>query len=257
MSPNGYPTSTGPYTPPPSMPLPPPAYGYAPVPSPPPAYGYAPVPGYYPEPPDRTRMYAWIIGGVVAAIVAVFCIFFFMIRSALVNQRAAERRNFVSQSGEASALLSTAQSTAAAQNKQVLVVFHASWCPDCRHLDRWMARPAVKPIIDSHYVVLWLDEFEKSDSDVPENDGAADMMSRMSNGGADGIPFEAVFDQQGNVAGDPAITQDGDDYGWPVTDKEMDGFVGALHAATPGLTDTELSTLRSELEAANDGASST
>jgi protein disulfide-isomerase len=61
--------------------------------------------------------------------------------------------------------LPKALSQARAQNKRVLIVFGANWCPDCRELDKEIhAGGELTSLVDQRYVVLKVDvgHFDKN-----------------------------------------------------------------------------------------------
>ena len=82
---------------------------------------------------------------------------------------------------------------AAAQHKQVLVVFGANWCKDCRVLAQQMASGPVADLVRSRYVVAKVD--------VGRFDKQLDIAQRMGDPIKQGIPAVAVLDAQGQVLG--------------------------------------------------------
>lgn len=43
------------------------------------------------------------------------------------------------------------------ENKKLIVLFGADWCPDCRALDRMLVTPEIKNLILKHYIILKID----------------------------------------------------------------------------------------------------
>ena len=74
-------------------------------------------------------------------------------------------------------------------NKPVLVVFHASWCIWCRHLEDALNSNELKKIIDDHFVITYIDVLEqKEKKEELENPGGEKIMNDL--GGKDaGLPF--------------------------------------------------------------------
>ena len=61
------------------------------------------------------------------------------------------------ESADAQAQVSQALAKAKADNKQLMIVFGANWCGDCKMLDGEFKKPALKTLLDAHYVVVKVD----------------------------------------------------------------------------------------------------
>jgi thioredoxin 1 len=61
------------------------------------------------------------------------------------------------ESADAQAQVSQALARAKADNKQVMIVFGANWCGDCKMLDGEFKKPALKTLLDANYVVVKVD----------------------------------------------------------------------------------------------------
>ena len=61
------------------------------------------------------------------------------------------------ESADAQAQVSQALARAKADNKQVMIVFGANWCGDCKMLDGEFKKPAMKALLDANYVVVKVD----------------------------------------------------------------------------------------------------
>ena len=61
------------------------------------------------------------------------------------------------ESADAAALVAQALATARADNKQVMIVFGANWCGDCKMLDGEFKKSALKALLDHNYVVVKVD----------------------------------------------------------------------------------------------------
>jgi len=93
---------------------------------------------------------------------------------------------------DARAELNMALAEAHAQNKNVLVVFGANWCPDCRALAGKMGTGALASHVDKRFVVLKVDvgRFTKN----------VDLAEQMGVPLKKGIPAVAVLKNDGTVA---------------------------------------------------------
>ncbi|MGO8672300.1 MAG: thioredoxin family protein [Capsulimonadaceae bacterium] len=226
---------------------PPPTYPPA---TPPFTNGQYPVPPFgqaYQQYPPRTERPGNGTG--LGLIIATVCAaaFFLILMGALRHGKYPTASTRTYSSLPAMTAVANTETLAASQHKNVFVVFHASWCPDCRQFEAFLDLPTVKPIMDSHYTMLWLDEFEHSGSDVPQNSGAQELMDNYGEGKADGIPFFAVIDPEGNVLA-RGFTRNGDVMGMPTTSDDFDTFIAMIHDTSPGITDDELAMLRRQLE---------
>jgi thioredoxin 1 len=85
---------------------------------------------------------------------------------------------------DAAAALQQGLKTAQAQHKNVLVIFGANWCPDCRELDQALHRSDSK-LIDSHFVVVKID--------IGNWDHNLDLAKRYGNPISKGIPAAVVL----------------------------------------------------------------
>ena len=61
------------------------------------------------------------------------------------------------ESVDAQAQVSQALAKAKADNKQLMIVFGANWCGDCKMLDGEFKKPALKALLDANYVVVKVD----------------------------------------------------------------------------------------------------
>ena len=61
------------------------------------------------------------------------------------------------ESADAQAQVSQALAKAKTDNKQLMIVFGANWCGDCKMLDGEFKKPALKALLDANYVVVKVD----------------------------------------------------------------------------------------------------
>ena len=61
------------------------------------------------------------------------------------------------ESADAQVQVSQALLKAKADNKQLMIVFGANWCGDCKMLDGEFKKPAMKALLDANYVVVKVD----------------------------------------------------------------------------------------------------
>ncbi|MBL4621755.1 MAG: thioredoxin family protein [Immundisolibacteraceae bacterium] len=75
---------------------------------------------------------------------------------------------------------------AAEQEKLVLVIFGADWCPDCRMLDYHMNKDKLKAVIDKYFLVVKVD--------VGKKDKNLNFIAEFGNPIGKGIPAIAIMD---------------------------------------------------------------
>jgi len=135
-------------------------------------------------------------------------------------------------------VLKEAQAEAAKQNKNVFIIFHASWCGWCHKMDSSMNDKRCKKFFDDNYVIRHLVVQESKNKKHLENPGAMELLTRY-NGAEQGIPFWLVFDKGGNLladsrirsAPDPLKAEEGDkgkNSGCPAAKEEVDYFISVL-----------------------------
>lgn len=135
-------------------------------------------------------------------------------------------------------ILKEACQQAAKENKNVFVIFHASWCGWCHKMDTSMNDPVCKAFFDNNYVVRHLVVDESKDKLALENPGANEMKIKY-NGDGQGIPFWLVFDKDGKLLFDSKMRatgegQDkGDNIGCPASEKEVVAFIDILQKTSP------------------------
>jgi thiol-disulfide isomerase/thioredoxin len=145
--------------------------------------------------------------------------------------------------------------TEAKGQRTVMLAFHASWCSWCRRLEATLARPAVKEIMDRHFVFQWLTIQERGPKQVLDNPGAAELYQAWTGGVQAGIPFCVVLDGQGKMHASSiralAPGQAAENLGYPGSPEEIKAFIALLKDGAPSLSPAEQATLAQELEAAS------
>ncbi len=130
-------------------------------------------------------------------------------------------------------VLKDAYQQAAKENKNVFIIFHASWCGWCHKMDKSMNDPVCKFFFDNNYIIRHLVVDESKDKLALENQVAKELMIKY-NGDGQGIPFWLVFDKEGNLLSDSKMREKGEgpekgaNTGCPASEKEVAFFIGML-----------------------------
>lgn len=123
-------------------------------------------------------------------------------------------------------VLQPAYAQAAKENKNVLLIFHASWCGWCIKMDSSLQDRKVKPLIDNNYVTAHLTVYESPNKKDQENPGALEFLTKQ--GGADqGLPYWMILDKTGKLLAD-AQYKPGENSGCPAKEEEVAHFINVL-----------------------------
>lgn len=130
----------------------------------------------------------------------------------------------------AAEVLKPVLAAAGEQNKNVLIIFHASWCVWCRKMDASLAHAEVAPLVNRYFLIEHLTVDESPDKKHLENAGAKELMEK--NGGANaGLPYWLVMNAEGEIVADANYRQ-GKNSGCPATEEEVAHFIEVLKKTT-------------------------
>ncbi len=133
-------------------------------------------------------------------------------------------------------LLNSALETARTSDKQVLVMFRASWCSWCKRLEKTFESSEIHKIIDDHFVVVRLNVLERGEKvQSLENPGAREVM-RNFGGETSGLPFLAFLGTKGVMLANSNVMPDKQNIGYPGSKEEITAFVSLLKKAAPRMT---------------------
>ena len=122
-------------------------------------------------------------------------------------------------------IMAAAYKKAAKENKNVFVIFHASWCGWCKKLDASMNDVTAKKYFDDNYVTVHLTVQENAANKKLENKGA-DVFLAKYKGEKAGLPFFLITDKSGKKLGDSFVN--GENLGCPASEKEVESFLVLL-----------------------------
>lgn len=141
-------------------------------------------------------------------------------------------------------ILADASKKAKASGKNVLVIFHASWCGWCHRFDAFLAdktgQKVAKGLEIVHITVLESKPEKKPD----ENPGGLEFMEKL--GGKDaGLPFMAIVNPAGKMLINSSKSKTKmDNIGYPGSTEEIAHFIKMLEVGAPKIETSD----RTEIE---------
>lgn len=131
---------------------------------------------------------------------------------------------------KADIVLNKALKEAKAEKKNVLLMFHASWCKWCKMMEKNMDLPETKPIFNKRFVTAYVDVQERGEKKSLENPGGQELMNKYKGENA-GLPFWVIINPKGEVLTNSFNEKD-ENLGSPATPEEVTLFVTKLGKAS-------------------------
>ncbi|WP_106914984.1 thioredoxin family protein [Chryseobacterium aurantiacum] len=127
---------------------------------------------------------------------------------------------------KADVVLNKALTEAKSGNKNVLLMFHASWCKWCKVMEKNMNLPETKPLFEKKFVTAYVDVQERGEKKSLENPGGQALMNKYKGENA-GLPFWLILNPKGEVLAD-SFNAKGENLGSPSTPEEVATFIAKL-----------------------------
>jgi thiol-disulfide isomerase/thioredoxin len=147
----------------------------------------------------------------------------------------------------AQSILSEAQAKAKQEHKNVLVDFHASWCPWCVRLDRLYEDPKFGPKFKASFVFAPITVVERPALKDKTNAGWDDLMLGFRKAKDQDIPYVVILNPNGKVLADSYEVKGQripNNAGFPQTDDEITAYLAQLHKTAPAFSDADLADLK-------------
>ena len=142
-------------------------------------------------------------------------------------------------------IMNAAYQQASKENKNVFVIFHASWCGWCRKMDSSINDPSVKSFFYNNYVLTHLIVYESKGKEALENPGALELLTKYG-GNDQGLPYWFIFDVKKNLLADSRMQYAGknelNNTGCPANEEEVNNFIKVLKK-TSRLNEKELAAI--------------
>jgi len=143
-------------------------------------------------------------------------------------------------------ILDSALHVGAFTHKNVLLIFHASWCIWCKRLDSVLTNAEVSPLVAKYLVVTHLDVLERGDKKATlENPGGEEILRKLG-GEESGLPYYAFLNAKGKKITDSNVMPGkSKNIGFPASSEEKNAFQEILGKSSPSMTAAELSAIMS------------
>jgi hypothetical protein len=131
-------------------------------------------------------------------------------------------------------LIKEACIVAGRKHKNVLIIFHASWCIWCHKLDSSINDASCKDFFNDNFVIQHITAFEVDKNEKLNTPGAIDFL-KAHHADQQGIPAWFIFDKDGNLLADSQLrhngqsnNEEGINVGCPSNETEIDYFISVL-----------------------------
>lgn len=146
-------------------------------------------------------------------------------------------------------IMKSAFSQSKVENKNVFLIFHASWCSWCKRLDKAMNSDELKKIFEDNFVVAHLDVLERGEKIAQlENPGGKEFMVKLG-GEKSGLPFYAFLNSEGKLIVNSNVMDKESNIGYPGSEEEIAAFANLLKKSSEKLSEEQLGKIVDYLKA--------
>lgn len=149
-------------------------------------------------------------------------------------------------------VMTQAKTRAAAEHKNILLVFSASWCGPCRQFEALLDDPSTGPILSQYFVVARLDVGERPGDKRHSDSPGAEALRASLDGATAGYPFFVFLDPAAKVIVNSHRPIKGHatgyNIGYPAVPAEIDWFMKMLQQGAPAMSPKETSTIQAWLQ---------
>jgi len=133
-------------------------------------------------------------------------------------------------------------------DKNVFLIFHASWCSWCKRLEKAIQSDELKKIFNEHFVIIHLDVLERGDKVAAlENPGAKDYMDKFG-GEKSGLPFYVFLTPEQELISNSNVMPENSNIGYPGANEEIEAFGKLLKSSAIKMSDEQLETIQQYLK---------
>ncbi len=137
-------------------------------------------------------------------------------------------------------IMKAAYKEAKAADKNIFLIFHATWCGWCKRLEKAMQSNELKKIFEDNFVIVHLDVDERGEKIKEfENPGGKELMAKLG-GEKSGLPFYAFLTSAGAKLSDSNVMENNQNIGYPGSKEEIEAFTKLLSGASIKLDENQI-----------------
>ena len=144
-------------------------------------------------------------------------------------------------------IIKSSVTKAHSSKKNVLLIFHATWCKWCKRLETALNDPEINSVINKHYIVTMLDVKERGDKiQTYENPGGQKLLSGFK-GDSAGLPFVVFLNGDGNMIANSNVMPQEQNIGYPGSPEEITAFIELLKRTAAHITNKQCTVIKQYL----------